>query len=89
MRLKKYRPTKREQGIFITRKVGDPIPTAQAQGLALKSLLAQPTDYEPTVRDQRARAYYGLVDEQAITKALEHALSLQQQRGQYKDRAKV
>lgn len=84
MRLKKYKPSKREQGIFIIRNVSDPIPTAQAQGVALKALLAKPTDYEPTVRDQRARAYYGLVNEQAITKALEHALSLTQQRGRFK-----
>lgn len=69
-----HRPSKREQGITITRQVTDPTPTAAELDQALKEALAQKTPYAPTVRDQRARAFYGVATSpEALSEAIAEA----------------
>jgi hypothetical protein len=70
----KYKPTAREQGVFIVRKIGDPVPTAQEQEQLFIEALSQEQDYQPTVRDSRAKRYYGLLsDDLAMNMTLQIA----------------
>lgn len=65
----RYRPTKREQGVVVIRRVSDPTPTPKELEQAFIEALSQDSTYKPTVRDERARKFYGIANnlEQAIT----------------------
>jgi len=67
----RYRPTKREQGVVVIRRVTDPIPTPKELEQAFIEALSQASTYKPTVRDERARKFYGLTNdlEQAVAEA--------------------
>jgi hypothetical protein len=70
----KYKPTAREQGVFITRNINDPVPTAQEQEQLFIEALSQEQNYQPTVRDSRVKRYYGLLsDDLAMNMALKIA----------------
>ena len=68
-RKERYRPTKREQGVVVVRRVSDPIPSAEELAQAFIEALSQDSTYKPTVRDERARKFYG------ITNNLERAIA--------------
>jgi hypothetical protein len=70
-RKERYRPTKREQGVVVVRRVSDPIPSAEELAQAFIEALSQDSTYKPTVRDERARKFYGITNnlEQAIAEA--------------------
>jgi len=70
-RKERYRPTKREQGVVVVRRVSDPTPTPKELEQAFIEALSQDSTYKPTVRDERARKFYGITNnlEQAIAEA--------------------
>jgi hypothetical protein len=61
-RKERYRPTKREQGVVVVRRVSDPIPSAEELAQAFIEALSQDSTYKPTVRDERARRFYGITN---------------------------
>jgi hypothetical protein len=67
----RYKPTKREQGVVVVRRVTDPKPSAEELEQAFIEALSQASTYKPTVRDERARKFYGITNdlEQAIAEA--------------------
>jgi hypothetical protein len=62
----KYKPTAREQGVFIVRKIGDPVPTAQEQEQLIIQALSQEQGYQPSVRDTRLKKHYGLLSDDQL-----------------------
>lgn len=72
-RFNKYTPTKREQGVVITRRISDPIPTTAEQEQAFIKALSQEQGYRPSVRDERARHYYGISTDQDLLEAIAEA----------------
>jgi hypothetical protein len=61
-RKERYRPTKREQGVVVVRRVSDPTPSTKELEQALIEALSQASTYKPTVRDERARRFYGITN---------------------------
>lgn len=77
-RKERYRPTKREQGVVVVRRVSDPTPTPKELEQAFIEALSQDSTYKPTVRDERARKFYGLTND--LDQAIAEAKRLDQER---------
>ena len=58
----RYKPTKRDQGVVVVRRVSDPIPSTEELEQAFIEALSQASTYKPTVRDERARKFYGITN---------------------------
>lgn len=82
-RFNKYTPTKREQGVFISRQISDPIPTTAEQEQAFIKALSQEQGYRPSVRDERTRHYYGISTDQDLLEAIAEANRLRDTYGKF------